>query len=362
MALTKRIYWLIGVLFLIIIILEFSTPPPYVFGYLYIGVVILASTQLSQRETIIITGLGVFLTLLNLVIPGLDHINHITLANRLLVAFALIVTSWLGQQLQIYKLKSIKQQVQLDIQAELARIRQDFVSTLTHDLKTPLIGAIETLKAFATEQFGPITKSQNNAIKIMIKSHETTLSLVETMLDVYNNDIKGLDLQVKPTNLIQLLNEVITGLTQLATARQVYLRLTQADSEFRSNCWVLVDPIQLERVITNLVANGINYSTRGGKVEIQVSLKQGFYQVRVRDQGLGIATDELPFLFEQFYQGHQHRQAKGTGLGLYLSRQIITAHGGKLWAEPLTDGACFNFTVPGYFGQVPPPALLTEYP
>ncbi len=356
----KRIYWLIGLLFLTIICLEFSTPPPYVFSYLYVGVVVLSSTQLSQGATVLITGLGVFLTLLNLVIPGLEQINSVTLINRLLVALALIVTGWLGQQLQNYKSTLISQQLQLNNQADLARIRQDFISTLTHDLKTPLIGAIETLKAFAIGQFGPITTSQNNVIKIMIKSHETTLSLVETMLDVYNNDIKGLDLHIELTNLTQLLDEVMMKLTQLAMSRQIYLRLTQADSEFRSNCWALVDSIQLERVITNLIANGINYSKRGGKVEIQISLKQGFYQVAVRDQGLGIARDELPFLFEQFYQGHQHRQAKGTGLGLYLSRQIITAHGGKLWAEPLPNGASFNFTVPGYFGQVPLPASFIK--
>ncbi len=353
MAQIKQIYWLISFLFLIIIILEFSTPPPYVFGYLYISVVILASTQLSQQETVIITGLGVFLTLLNIIIPGLDHVNSITLINRLLVALALIVTGWIGRRLQSYKLTLVKQQNQLENQAKLARIRQDFVSTLTHDLKTPLIGAIETLKAISLAQFGPVTSAQKNAINIMIRSHETTLNLVQTMLDVYDNDIKGLNLQPKLINLINLINDVIANLTQLATTRNVYLRSSQRDSEFQSNGWIIADPLQLERVLMNLITNGINYSQRGGKVEIQISLKQGYYQVSVQDQGLGISPDELPFLFEQFYQGHHHRQAKGTGLGLYLSRQIVTAHGGKLWADPLPTGASFNFTVPAYLGKLP---------
>ncbi|AFY61807.1 sensor histidine kinase KdpD [Synechococcus sp. PCC 6312] len=351
MTLSKCIYWLIGALFLIIIILEFSTPPPYVFGYLYISVVILASTQLSQRETVIITGLGVFLTLLNLAVPGLEHINSITLANRLLVALALIVTGWLGQQLQNYKFRLLQQEVQLKSQSELARIREDFILTLTHDLKTPLLGAIETLKAMEIIQFGPITNAQKNAIQIMIRSHQKTLKLVETMLDVYEIDNQGLQLHLQPIDLIDLIAEVIAKLTQLALSRQVHLRLIQGESEFRSNCWILGDSMQLERVLTNLIANGLNYSQRGGKVEVQISLKQSFYQVNIKDEGLGIASDELPFLFEQFYQGHHHRQAKGTGLGLYLSRQIITAHGGKLWADPLVSGASFNFTLPGYFGE-----------
>ncbi|MDS3861873.1 HAMP domain-containing sensor histidine kinase [Thermosynechococcaceae cyanobacterium BACA0444] len=357
MALIKRIYWLIGFLFLMIIALEFSTPPPYVFGYLYISVVLLGSTQLSRGETVIITGLSIALTLLNLVVPGLEQINSITLGNRLLVALALVVTGILGRQLQAYKLTLIKQQAQLENQAQLARIRQDFVSTLTHDLKTPLMGAIETLKAMELSHFGPITPPQKNAISIMIRSHETTLTLVQTMLEVYGNDIRGLELQLKPVNLITLIEDVITKLTQLATSRNVYLRLSQRGSEFRSNCWAIADPIQLERVFMNLIANGVKYSQRGGKVEVKIGLKQGYYQISVQDQGLGISPDELPFLFEQFYQGHHHRQAKGTGLGLYLSRQIVTAHGGKLWADPLPTGARFNFTLPAYLGKFPTATL-----
>ena len=105
--------------------------------------------------------------------------------------------------------------------------------------------------------------------------------------------------------------------------------------------------MQLERVFVNLLTNGINYSPRGGKVEIVMKYYASYQVVKVIDSGLGITADELPHLFERFYQGHSDRQAKGSGLGLYLSRQIIDAHGGIIWAEnKLPLGALFAFRLP----------------
>jgi len=105
--------------------------------------------------------------------------------------------------------------------------------------------------------------------------------------------------------------------------------------------------VQLERVFVNLLTNAINYSPRGGKVEIVMKSYASYQVVKVIDRGLGITDDELPHLFERFYQGHSDRQAKGSGLGLYLSRQIIDAHGGMIWAEnKLPLGALFGFRLP----------------
>ena len=106
-------------------------------------------------------------------------------------------------------------------------------------------------------------------------------------------------------------------------------------------------PCNKERVFVNLLTNGINHSPRGGKVEIVMEYYVGYQVVKVIDSGLGITADELPHLFEGFYQGHSDRQAKGSGLGLYLSRQIIDAHGGIIWAKnKLPTDALFGFRLP----------------
>nr|WP_217650590.1 HAMP domain-containing sensor histidine kinase [Spirulina major] len=218
---------------------------------------------------------------------------------------------------------------------------------LTHDLKTPLLGAIETLNAFQAGQFGTINTAQQRAIAIMIRSHRMTLQLVEMLMDIYRNDLNGLQLHRSIVNLTNIAEEVILQLTPLATSRQVHLCLRQGDSDFRQAYWINGDAFQLHRVFNNLITNAIHHSLRGRKVEIFIALKNNVYQVQILDEGQGISEHDLPHLFERFYQGNGDRQAKGAGLGLYLSRQIIEAHGGKIWAEQRSPrGAVVAFWVP----------------
>ena len=102
--------------------------------------------------------------------------------------------------------------------------------------------------------------------------------------------------------------------------------------------------MQLQRVFFNLLTNGINHSLRGGRVEVVLESQSDYHVVKVLDNGLGITAEQMPHLFERFYQGHSDRGAKGSGLGLYLTRQIITAHGGTIWAENRSPtGALFGF-------------------
>jgi two-component system NarL family sensor kinase len=119
------------------------------------------------------------------------------------------------------------------------------------------------------------------------------------------------------------------------------------ESDFRRSVWVNGDALQLQRVFSNLLINGINHSPRGGKVEVVLESDSAYHWVKVIDDGPGITGNELPHLFERFYQGHSDRLAVGSGLGLYLSRQIIEAHGGTIWAENRTPhGALFGFGLP----------------
>jgi two-component system NarL family sensor kinase len=296
---------------------------------------------------------AILLTALNLIVPGLEPITPASLANRTIAVIALVVTGWLSNRNRNYEEAIARQQMRLLAQEKLASLREDFASTLTHDLKTPLLGAIETLKAFQQDKFGAVTPSQRRVLEIMMRSHQTTLQLVETLLDVYRNDTEGLKLQRQPINLVTLAEEAIATLTDLASARQVHIRLGYGNSDFRQFCWVHGDALQLQRVFVNLIANGINHSRRGGKVEVVLTPSNAGYSVKVLDEGQGIMDSELPLLFERFYQGHSDRQAKGAGLGLYLCRQIIEAHGGKIWAKKrIPHGAIFGFRLPAHTAAV----------
>ncbi|MBV8883267.1 MAG: HAMP domain-containing histidine kinase [Chroococcidiopsidaceae cyanobacterium CP_BM_RX_35] len=342
-------FWLIVGLCAIVLVLEFSTPPNYVFGYLYVGPILLSNARLNRKATLMITLVAAVSTMLDLWLPGGHEASASTLANRLIAILALMVTGVLSDRNRVYAQKIAQQQAKLHAQEQLASIREDFTSTLTHDLKTPLLGAIETLKAFQQEKFGAVTSAQQRVLATMARSHRNSLQLVETLLDVYRNDTRGLELQLKPVDLVVVAEEALDTLTDLASARQIQIRLGYGDSDFRKSSWVEGDAFQLRRVFTNLITNAINHSVRGSQVEVVLDSQASYQVVKVLDTGLGITAEELPRLFERFYQGDSTRQAKGFGLGLYLTRQIIEAHGGIIWAEDrASGGALFGFRLPAF--------------
>lgn len=276
--------WLIAVAFAVVVVLEFSTSPDYVFGYLYTGPILLAF-RLSRNATFQVTLVASGLTLLNLFFPNVELINLSTVANRIIAVMALVVTGLLSDACGGLHLRNrrneeaiAQQQARLRSQEQLASIREDFVSTLTHDLKTPLLGAIETLKSLQDEQFGTVTLIQQKVFSTMARSHRTTLQLVETLLDVYRNDAEGLKLDLAPINLVAVAEDVIATLTDLAATRRVYINLSYGESDFRRSLWVHGDALQLQRVFANLLMNGINHSPRGGKVEVVLEVYSS-YQV-----------------------------------------------------------------------------------
>ncbi len=345
--------WFIATLFVGIFALEFLTPPNYIFGYFYIGPILLANSRLGRKAAILATITAVVLTLLNLHIPGNEIIESSTIASRILAAIALVITAILSDRNRHYETAIAQQQAKLQSQVQLAQLREDFASTLTHDLKTPILGAIETLKAFQKEQFGAVQPSQKKVLDTLTHSHQTSLQLLETLLDIYRNDTEGLTLHLAPLDLILLAEESASTLMDLAAARRVHIGFSYGASDFRQSLWVNGDALQLQRVFINLLVNAINHSRRGDRIEVMLESQPSYQVVKILDTGAGIQPDEFPRLFERFYQGHGDRQAKGSGLGLYLSRQIVEAHGGKIWAEnrqsspnSVSRGAVFGFKLP----------------
>ncbi|MFB2936144.1 sensor histidine kinase [Aerosakkonemataceae cyanobacterium BLCC-F154] len=343
----RRNTWImIAIAFAIVIALEYATPSEYVFGYLYTGPILLTNYRLGRKANLQVTLAASALTLVNLFIPDYDF-SLPTLANRFIAVLALVVTGWLSDRIRHYEEAIANQQGKLLYQQRLASMREDFVSTLTHDLKTPILGAIETIKSFEKGQFGECSFAQRKVLEMMVRSHQSTLQLVQTLLDIYQYDSEGLKLKLKLVNLASLVEEVIATLTELAASRRVHISLNYGASNFRQNLWVNGDALQLQRVFTNLLINAINHSPRGGKVEVRLESDSHQQVVKILDRGQGIPKDELAHLFERFYQGSSDRQSQGSGLGLYLSRQIITAHGGTIWAENLLpSGALFGFRLP----------------
>ena len=170
--LRSGLLWFITALFVGIFALEFLTPPSYIFGYFYIGPILLTNSRLGRTSAILATIVAIILTLLNLYVPGNETIEPSTIADRLMVSIALIVTAILSDRNRHYETAIAQQQSKLQSQELLVQLREDFASTLTHDLKTPILGAIETLKAFQKDQFG-IVQTDRKSTRLN-SSHRNT--------------------------------------------------------------------------------------------------------------------------------------------------------------------------------------------
>ncbi len=349
----------IGVLCGFIFFLEIIAPANYVFGHLYIVPILLSGFKLSRKSNSLTCRIVVLLVFMDFFILDLVHTGTFaiekmppyTLSNRLNVIITLLLTSCLIQRnlkyadsINLQKTEIAHHKAELSAQLGLAQMREDFVHTLTHDLKTPILGAIQTIKSFQQEQFGALDALQLKVLNTMIQSQRRSLELVETLLDVYRNDAEGLTLNLQPVNLWSIAEEAVDSVLILSSEREIKIDLKSFQPEDQL-IEINADSLQLIRVFINLLSNAIYHSPRAGQIDVVVDKNDSQYIVQVIDNGRGLNPADIPLLFDRFYQAHS--QARGSGLGLYLSRQIVEAHGGKIWAEPrLPQGTMFCFSLP----------------
>ena len=229
----------------------------------------------------------------------------------------------------------------VSLQKDTERLRDDFIATLTHDLRTPLLAAIQTLRFFLDGSLGKLEDKQSVLLSTMLQSNEDLLGLVNALLEVYKFESGKLSLCKTLFPIKDLISQCYEELKPLAENKSL---------EFVLNCkiddrvLVNADKSELKRVIINLCGNAINYTNKNGKIEIFSRAEEGDVIFSVADNGNGIPKEDIPHLFMRFSQGTSKKRSTGTGLGLYLSRQIIEAHGGKIWLESkINKGSEFSF-------------------
>ena len=215
-------------------------------------------------------------------------------------------------------------------QKEMDRLREDFIATLTHDLRTPSVASIQTLEYFLNGKLGELNEKQQMLLKTMKKSHEDMLGLVNTLLEVYKYEAGRLKLVKTPFDFSLLLDECIEQVLPIVDSKhqkieKIYKNLDSAE--------VLADRNEIRRVIINLLGNAVKYTQDGGYIEVKAEIESNDLHFSVKDNGEGIYKKDIPKLFKRFSQGTQEKRSISTGLGLYLSKQIIDAHGGKIWLE-----------------------------
>jgi signal transduction histidine kinase len=242
----------------------------------------------------------------------------------------------------------------IDERDEIAKQREDFVSRLTHDLRTPLVAAERMLDLLQQGALGELSAQMNEVIGIMGRSNSNLLAMVNTLLEVYRFEAGRKTLAFQPVNLYQLLQEVVGELTALAETKGLIVNLdaiaadTPSGSITEANaCVVNCDRLELNRLFTNLVGNAIKFTDKGA-ITIHItpaSSSNQWVKVEIEDTGMGIPPEEQANLFERFRQGSHKRQ--GSGLGLYLSRRIVEAHKGTIQVKSeVGKGSIFIIDLP----------------
>ncbi len=225
----------------------------------------------------------------------------------------------------------------------LQQQREDFVATLTHDLKTPILAANRAVKLLIEGDFGPIADSQVEILQTIHESNEALYKLVLTLLDVYRYDSGAKQLRIKPYDLKPVINTLIAELSPLADTKRI--KLITSLPEHPSD--VLCDKDEIRRVVQNLMDNSLKFTPAGGSITVRMSQDEEKTTVEVVDTGKGVRADEKGKLFERFWQAASSgRYYASTGLGLYLCRKIIEMHGGRIWCESEEGkGSTFGFTI-----------------
>ena len=224
-----------------------------------------------------------------------------------------------------------------------AKQLEDLVSTMTHDLKTPLIAAETSFKHLLAGYFGDLTEKQKEILSLLIQGNTGTLRLVNNLLSVFKYESRSYRLLLEQIEVSELLSKAVDVVKPMLDDKKIFIKAPKASFKFTG------DEFELERVIINLLTNSIRHTQSGGNIELRaVKNEEGNVTISVEDSGCGIAGEDLSNLFERFWQSYKSNASyNSSGLGLYLCRQIVEAHGGKIWAESkIGKGTKVSFEIP----------------
>jgi len=222
-----------------------------------------------------------------------------------------------------------------------------FMALSVHELRSPLTILRGYIEVFEEELEGKIDDELKSFIEKMHAQADLLMAYVNNILNVTRVDDDQLELKLAEQDWSTVLNAAIESMRLRAKVRGISLNL-KVDEDLPK---VGVDRLSIQEVINNLVDNAIKYSGKSKEINIDSHLaKDGLIETTVQDFGLGIPTSTMSNLFTKFYRDHRNRsQVGGTGLGLYLSKAIVKAHGGNLWVRSHEGkGSTFGFSVLPY--------------
>jgi len=231
---------------------------------------------------------------------------------------------------------------------ELDRIKSDFVTAVSHDLRSPLpaiLGYVELLR-----RTGPLNDAQGKFVERIVFSVQSITALISDLLELGKIEA-GFDENRAPTYLQDVVRHAIEAQRHQIETKQHTLDLSLPEVSRP----VLGNPLRLRQLVANLLENAIKYTPPAGHIRIVLDTEEEFLVRRVTDSGIGIQQKDLPFIFDKFYRSDEAIDYySGTGLGLSIVKGIVERHGGRIWVESQPGkGSTFIVMLPGYDPGLP---------
>lgn len=222
------------------------------------------------------------------------------------------------------------------------RFKTQLLNTAAHELNTPITPLRLQTHLLKSGSLGTLSDKQQRAVSILDRNVQRISLLVKDILDVARMEAGNLKVEAKPTDVDSLLNDVFDSFHD--AAEQVRIRLHRSGAHGLA---VEADPDRIVQVLYNLISNALKFTPADGIVRAHVAEDDGMVKISVQDTGIGLTDDQIAMLFKPFSQAHDPKDfsATGTGLGLYISRGIVEAHGGTIECSSDGPGKGSTFTV-----------------
>ncbi|HEY1015331.1 MAG TPA: HAMP domain-containing sensor histidine kinase, partial [Herpetosiphonaceae bacterium] len=231
---------------------------------------------------------------------------------------------------------------------ELDALKSRFVSTVSHDLKSPLTAIQGYAQLVADGHLGPISDPQRDALQAVIRNSASMTMLISDLLDLGKLEA-GIGINPQLCDLSVLVREVVDEMQIRAKLQKLQLQ-----QKLPVRLPLVADPARVRQVLANLVSNAIKYTPSGGQIHVVAYARNGNVNIAVKDSGLGIPDDALPHIFDRFYRVKRDSDSKveGTGLGLAIVKSIIEEHGGQInVTSKVGAGSTFLVSLPANLPQ-----------
>jgi PAS domain S-box-containing protein len=231
---------------------------------------------------------------------------------------------------------------------KIDKLKTEFVSVASHQLRTPLTGIKWFLEILLSEKAGKLNAKQKDFIAQIDSSNERMIDLVSDLLSVSRIETgKKFSIVKKKIDIIKVINSVLSDVIALAKERRV--KVIGCGVANHQKLMVMADSDHIRQVFNNLITNAIKYSKKGGVVELGCNYGAKKVEFFIKDSGVGIPASQQKQVFDKFFRANNiiTKETSGTGLGLYISKAIVNGHGGKIWFKSTENrGTTFYFSIP----------------